>query len=157
MVVRLLIEGAIGGAQLAVVAFLLSRFARDIAGRALLAAVLIVAAVIYVYFAAREGAGAVWLTGELVGIAVYGSIGLRGVRHSPWWLAAGWALHPVWDILLHYIGPGHSFAPETYTIPCITFDLGVAAYIAVAYGLLRLDQRPPLLRRRKAVRHEAAV
>ena len=157
MVLRLLIEGAIGGAQLFVVAFLLSRFVRDIAGRALLAAVLIIAAVIYVYFAAREGAGAVWLAGELVGIAIYGSMGLRGIRGSAWWLAAGWALHPVWDILLHYIGPGHSFAPETYTIPCITFDLGVAAYIAVAYGLFRLDQRPPLLRRRKAARHEAAV
>jgi hypothetical protein len=153
VLLRLLIEGAIGGAQLFVVAFLLSRFVRDIAGRALLAAVLIVAAVIYVYYAARAGAGAYWLTGELVGIAVYGGIGLRGVRGSARWLAAGWALHPVWDILLHYIGPGHSFAPETYTIPCITFDLGVAAYIAVAYGILRLDQRPPLRRRR----HEAAV
>jgi hypothetical protein len=157
VVLRLLIEGAIGGAQLSVVAFLLSRFVRDVAGRALLAAVLIVAAVIYVYFAARAGAGAVWLAGELVGIAIYGSMGLRGIRGSAWWLAAGWALHPVWDILLHYIGPGHSFAPETYTIPCITFDLGVAAYIAVAYGLFRLDQRPPLQRRRKAARHEAAV
>jgi hypothetical protein len=153
---RLLIEGAIGGAQLSVVAFLLSRFVRDIAGRALLAAVLIVAAVIYVYFAAREGAGVFWLAGELVGIAIYGSMGVRGVRGSAWWLAAGWALHPVWDIALHYIGPGHSFAPETYTIPCITFDLGVAAYIAVAYGVFRLDQRRPLLGR-KAARHEAAV
>src|SRR3712207_354548 len=101
MTARLLVEGAIGGAQLALVAFLLSRFARDIAGRALLAAVLIVAAVIYVYFAAREGAGATWLAGELVGIAIYGGIGLRGVRGSAWWLAAGWALHPLWDILLH--------------------------------------------------------
>ena len=68
---------------------------------------------IYVYFAARAGAGAVWLAAELVGIAIYGSMGLRGVRGSAWWLAAGWALHPVWDILLHYIGPGHSFAAQS--------------------------------------------
>jgi hypothetical protein len=155
MTTQLLVEGAIGGAQLALVAFLLSRFVRDIAGRVLLALVLIVAAVIYVYFAAREGAGAYWLASELVGIAIYGGIGLRGVRGSAWWLAAGWALHPVWDILLHYIGPGHSFAPETYTIPCITFDLGVAAYVAVAYGIFRLDQRRPL-RRRTATRQETA-
>jgi hypothetical protein len=152
VVPRLLIEGAIGGAQLFVVAFLLSRFLRDIAGRALLAAVLIVAAVFYVYFAAREGAGAFWLAGELVGITIYGSMGLRGVRGSAWWLAAGWALHPVWDILLHYIGPGHSFAPETYTIPCLTFDLAVAAYVALAYGIFRLDRRP--LRPRMAALHE---
>jgi hypothetical protein len=64
-------------------------------------------------------------------------------------------LHPVWDILLHYVGPGHTFAPETYTIPCITFDLGVAAYIAVAYGIFRLDQRRPL-RRRTPTRYETA-
>jgi hypothetical protein len=147
---QLLIEGAIGGADLALVAFLLSRFARDIVGRSLLAVVLIVAALIYVVFAARGGAGTAWLAGELVGIALYGGIALLGLRRSPWWLAAGWALHPMWDILLHYVGPGHDFAPETYTIPCLTFDLTVAAYIALTYGVLKRHQRRP-------VRHRAAV
>ena len=147
MVHQLLIEGAIVGADLALVAFLLSRLAHDIVGRAVLAGVLIFAAVIYVVFAAREGAGGVWLAGELVGIAVYGGMALLGLRCSRWWLAAGWALHPLWDILLHYLGPGHSFAPETFTIPCLTFDLAVAAYIALAYGVFRLDQRGPLSHR----------
>jgi hypothetical protein len=155
VLLELLKEGAIGGAQLALVAFLLSRLVRDIAGRALLAAVLIVAAVIYEVFAARGGAGGFWLAAELVGIGLYGTMGLLGVRRSAWWLAAGWALHPVWDILLHYIGPGHSFAPETYTIPCLTFDLAVAAYIAVAYGIFRLDQRSAVRSGNAALRQPA--
>ena len=152
MILELLKEGAIGGANLALVAFLLSRLVREVAGRALLAAILIVAAVIYEVFAARAGASTSWLIGELAGIAIFGGMGLLGVRRSPWWLAAGWALHPVWDILLHYVGPGHSFAPETYTIPCLTFDLAVAGYVALAYGIFRLDRRP--LRRRMATLHE---
>jgi hypothetical protein len=155
MVHQLLIEGAIGGADLALVAFLLSRFARDIVGRALLAVVLIVAALIYVVFAARAGAGTDWLAGELVGIALYGGIALLGLRRSPWWLVAGWALHPLWDILLHYGGPGHNFAPETYTIPCLTFDLTVAAYIALTYGILKRHQRQQVRHRTAVVREPA--
>jgi hypothetical protein len=54
-----------------------------------------------------------------------GALGLRG---SPMWLAAGWALHPVWDIALHYFGPGRAVAPETYAIACLSYDLLVAAY-----------------------------
>jgi hypothetical protein len=133
VVFRLLIEGAIGGAQLSLVAFLLSRFVSDIAGRALLAAILIVAAVIYEVFAARAGASTPWLIAELAGIALYGGMGLLGVRRSPWWLAAGWALHPVWDLALHYFGPGHAFAPDAYAITCLSFDLLVAGYVAVRY------------------------
>jgi hypothetical protein len=38
--------------------------------------------------------------------------------------------------VLHYLGPGHSFTPITYTIPCLSFDLLVAAYIAIAYELI---------------------
>jgi len=67
---------------------------------------------------------------------VAGAIALLGLRGSPWWLAAGWALHPLWDVVLHYVSPGHSFAPITYTIPCLSFDLLVAAYIAIACGLV---------------------
>jgi hypothetical protein len=50
------------------------------------------------------------------------------------WLAAGWALHPLWDAVLHYFGPGSSFAPVSYTIPCIRFEMLVAVYIAIIYG-----------------------
>ena len=78
----------------------------------------------------------IWTLVELAQAIVFGAIALLGLRGSPWWLAAGWALHPLWDVVLHYIGPGYSFAPITYTIPCHSFDLLVAAYIAIGYGLI---------------------
>ena len=94
---------------------------------------LIVAAGFYVYFALRSDESAFWIALEVIGIAVYTTIGAFGLRGSPMWLAAGWALHPLWDIVLHYFGPGHAFAPETYTIACLSYDLLVAGYIVAAY------------------------
>ena len=44
MIFRILVDGAVGGAVLCLAAFLLSRFTREIVGRFLLFAVLIVAA-----------------------------------------------------------------------------------------------------------------
>jgi hypothetical protein len=132
----LLKEGAVGGAVLAVVAFLLSRFVRDAAGRSLLVIILFAAAGVYFGFAIVGGAGPVWTLLELGQVVAFGVAALRGLRGSPWWLAAGWALHPVWDALLHYVGPGRSFAPAPYAIACIGYDLVVAAYVALAYGLV---------------------
>ena len=145
MIVGYLVSGAVEALVLVVVAFLLSRFTRDIVGRSLLVAVLFVAAALYIVFAVRAGEGTFWVVGELVGVGIYGTMGLLGLRGSPWWLAAGWAAHPIWDVALHYFGAGGSFAPESYTIPCLTFDLVVAAYVAVAYGFGLLATRGPVL------------
>ena len=134
MIAGLLLNGTVASVQLIVVSFLLSRFTRDVVGRSLLAIVLIIAALAYVAFAIRAGESAFWVVGEWWGGGIYGTMGLLGVRGSPWWLAAGWALHPLWDVVLHYFGPGSSFAPVSYTIPCVSFDLLVAVYIAIAYG-----------------------
>jgi hypothetical protein len=140
LIVRVLMEGATLALLLVVIAFLLSRFARDICGRSLLVIFLFIAAGAYFGFAvlARDllGTRPVWMLVELVQVIVFGTMALLGWRGSPWWLVAGWALHPVWDVLLHYIGPGRSFAPWTYAIACVSFDLLVAAYIAIAYGLI---------------------
>ena len=133
-IVGLLLDGVVASLQLIIVSFLLSRFIRDIVGRSLLAIALLIAAAAYVAFAVGAGEGAWWVVGEFVGVGVYGAMGLLGVRGSPMWLAAGWALHPLWDVVLHYFGPGGSFAPIDYTIPCISFDLLVAVYIAIVYG-----------------------
>lgn len=121
----ILLSGGAGGAVTVLVARAFSRSARPI-----LAAVLVVAAVFYVAFAARAGAGSAWIAAEVLGVLLYGGLGLAGVRGSPWWLAAGWALHPVWDIALHYVGPGHAFTPEPYAIACLSWDLVVAGYVA---------------------------
>ena len=146
MILRILVDGAVGGAVLSLVAFLLSRFTREIVGRFLLFAVLIVAAGFYLYFALRSDESAVWITAEVSGIAAYATMGWLGLRRSPMWLAAGWALHPLWDVALHWFGPGRTFAPESYTIACLSYDLVVAAYIVVAYRFGWVGDRSPARR-----------
>lgn len=136
-----LIEGAIGGVVLSLLAFLLSRFVRDIVGRTLLATVLFAAAGAYFGFAFHDSLFRIWVLIELLQVIAFGVLGLYGWRGSPYWLALGYALHPVWDFGLHYLGPGSSFAPLPYAIACISFDWIVAAYIVIAYRLLGLANR----------------
>lgn len=87
---------------------------------------LLVAAVIYVAFAMgameRE-----WLLIELGGVALFGVFVLLGFRHSPKWLAAGWALHVLWDVPLH-TATDVAFVPGWYPLLCVGFDLVIAAY-----------------------------
>ena len=128
-----LIEGAIGGALLSLIAFLLSRFASDLAGRTLLATVLFAAAGAYLGFAVVGPSSRIWLLIELLQCVGFGSLGLRGWKGSAKWLALGWLLHPVWDFGVHHLGPGRSFAPLSYVFPCIAFDWVVAAYILIYY------------------------
>jgi len=123
----LLVSGAVYGAVLTLVAVAIPRYTRH-----LLLAALVVAAASYVYFALDAHAGLPWLAIELAGVAVYGYAAVRGLRGSAWWLVAGLALHPVWDVALHYAGPGHAVAPEWYTTWCLTYDLVSAAIAAVA-------------------------
>ncbi len=134
----LLVDGAVGGAVLSVVALLLPRFTKLI-----LAVVLVIAAVIYIFFVHKiDHTG--WLLVEIAGVGIYGMMAWLGVRRSPWWLAAGWALHPLWDVALHFFGPGHTFAPISYTIPCLSYDLLVAAVIAIGitFGWRHFANKP---------------
>jgi hypothetical protein len=141
LIVGLLINGAAYAAIFVVVALLVRYFAGAAAWRVLVVATLFVAAGLYVVFALRAGEGTTWIVTEVVGVAVFGGMGVVGLFGSGWWIVAGWALHPLWDVGLHYLGPGRPFAPETYTIACLSFDLLVAAYVAIAYGVGRLRGR----------------
>ena len=132
-VANYLLDGAVGGAVLALMAFLLSRYLREIIGRALLAAVLVAAGGFYVGFAVTAGAGPGWVALELAQAGILAAFAVLGLRRSPHWLAAGWALHPLWDIPLHLWGPGHAFAPESYAVSCLTYDWVVALYVVIAY------------------------
>jgi hypothetical protein len=122
-----LVGGAVNGTILALIAIAVPRFTRHI-----LAAVLVVAALFYVGFGLQAHTGAPWLAAELVGVGIYGYAAVRGVRGSAWWLVAGWALHPIWDVALHWAGPGRVFAPAWYTTSCLTWDLMVAGIAAIA-------------------------
>src|ERR687895_2983044 len=127
LIVPVLINGAVFAAIAVIVpAFLLSRFTRDIIGRSVLAIFLVIAAGAYFGFATmgREVVGThpIWTLVELAQAIVFGVFALLGLRGSPYWLAAGWALHPFWDFLVHYVGPGQPFTPWTYAIACVSFD-----------------------------------
>ena len=146
LIVPVLINGAIFATVAVIVpAFLLSRFTRDIIGRSLLVIFLVIAAGAYFGFATlgREVVDTqpIWMLVELAQAIVFGAIGLLGLRGSPYWIAAGWALHPFWDVGLHYIGPGYTFTPWTYAIACVSFDWLVAIYIVIAYGLGLVGER----------------
>jgi hypothetical protein len=134
MDITMLIVGAVGGAVFAAIAFAFERRTRQILVRGL-----IVAAFFYVVFALRAHAGPAWLAIELGGVAVYGAIAWRGLSGSPWWLVAGWALHPIWDIVVHLIGPGRAVAPSEYAVACLTWDPVVA--LAIAVSILRHSRR----------------
>src|SRR6185503_9952540 len=142
-----LIEGAIGGAVLVLLAFLLSKFVSDVAGRTLLATVLFAAAGAYLGFAVAAPVSRIWLLIELLQAIAFGTLGLYGWRGPAKWLALGWALHPLWDLPLHYYGPGRSFAPWTYAVACLSYDWVVAAYILIYY---RGSNRPAQSPRRRS-------
>src|SRR5215213_3591312 len=138
LIVPVLINGAIFATVAVIVpAFLLSRFTRDIIGRSVLLIFLFAAAGAYFGFATlgREVVDTqpIWTLVELAQVVVFGTLALLGLRGSAYWIAAGWALHPLWDFLLHYLGPGHPFTPWTYAIACISFDWLIAIYIVIAY------------------------
>src|SRR5215213_966903 len=141
LIVPVLINGAVFATVAVIVpAFLLSRFTRDVIGRSVLVIFLFIAAGAYFGFATsgREvlGTNQVWMLVELAQVVGFGAIALLGLRGSPYWLAAGSALHPFWDVVLHYVGPGHPFTPWTYAIACVSFDWLIALYIVIAYGLV---------------------
>ncbi len=107
-----------------------------------LAVGLVVAALIYVSFAASGDASQPWIAVEVAGIGIYGGLAALGLRYSNWWLMLGWMVHPLWDIGLHLVGEGAAFTPAWYTTTCASFDLLVAAYIAgVQLGRFNLRKR----------------
>lgn len=155
MILILLREGATLAVVVIVIAFLLSHFTRDIIGRGFLIILLFVAAGAYFGFTYLENGG-LWTLVALIQVFVFGTMGLLGLRGSPYWIAAGWALHPVWDLAMHFIGPDFGVARITYyEIACVSFDWVIAAYIVIAYGFGFVGERGamrrqgvPLLKRR---------
>jgi hypothetical protein len=88
---------------------------------------LVVTALIYVVLALFSDSFR-WILIEVAGVPVYAVFAWLGKKKSGWWLAAGWALHPLWDAGLHDYST--QFVPHWYINACIGFDLLVAAYIA---------------------------
>ena len=117
----------LAGALLASALLVLCRRLGPRGARRMLAAGLVIAAVIYLGFAAWAGT-ARWLALESAGVLLFGVPAWLGLRRTRFWLAAGWALHPVWDLWLHG-SPGAAFVPSWYPVLCVGFDLVVALYL----------------------------
>lgn len=106
---------------------------------------LVLATLAYVPFAIAGGAGFTWVAIEVLGAILYGALAmpaLNGSSNSMKWLFAGWAVHPLWDVAVHVIGPGRRFVnPYAWPVPCISFDLVVAGYLACVARWYPFDHR----------------
>lgn len=111
------------GAVLALVCVRLGRRLRRQRARVVWASGLVLVTLVYVGFAAVRGDGAA-VVAEALGALAFGAMALRGLRGHPGWLAAGWLLHPLWDLGLH---PPLA-APTWYVWLCLSFDtvVGIA-------------------------------
>ena len=105
----------------------------------LVASGLVIAALIYVGFAAVGGAPVSWLAIELLGVGAYGLLAWLGWRVAPVWLAIGWGAHVFWDVAIHSHGTGASFTPHWYPPVCLGFDVAMAATLLVALRLRQPD------------------
>lgn len=124
------------GLALALAAFArISGFDRD---RAFYPVVLIVVASYYVLFAAMAGASAE-LPVEMLLFLPFAAAAVVGFRAGLWIVAAGLALHGLFDFTRHSLLPG-SGVPAWWPGFCMGFD--VAAGLVLA-ALLRLDRRRP--------------
>ena len=97
---------------------------------------LVIAAVIYVLFAALDFS-LTWLAIESVGLLLYGTFFLLSKRLGICFLALGWLLHPIWDVGLHILLSVESTAPSWYVVLCISFDITIASYLFVQARMAR--------------------
>jgi len=93
---------------------------------------LVVAALVYVGFAAR-GVSPGWLILELSGAAAFTLFAFAGLKGPHWILAGGWATHSAWDVLLHKLSET-TFVPGWYPVACAAFDILLAGYIAERFA-----------------------
>ena len=87
---------------------------------------LVVAALIYVIFSFFSGS-LQWILLEIGGVLLYLSFAVLSKRYSLWYLALGWGLHVLWDLLLH--GEDLDFVPSWYPAVCLGFDIAIEGYV----------------------------
>jgi hypothetical protein len=113
-------------------------FDRD---RAFYPVVLIVVAHYYVLFAVMA-AGDAGLSIELAAFALFAAIAILGFRTSLWIVAAGLALHGLFDFTRHLLLAGRG-VPEWWPGFCLAFDLAAAVVLgAILLGSGAYERRP---------------
>ncbi len=86
---------------------------------------LIVASLLYVGFGFFSDSLS-WILTEFGGLLFFAVFAFLSFRFSGWFLSAGWALHILWDVVLHDHSTG--FVPDWYRMLCLGFDLLIAGY-----------------------------
>ena len=111
----------------AAIAIWLARWQFPTQQRALWTTGLWVAAWIYVGFAI---VGQAWtaLPLEILGLLVYGFFAWYSRKNGVVWLAVGWGLHVLWDVVVHDAGGSH-FVPFWYPGVCLGFDIAIMSYL----------------------------
>lgn len=129
------------GAILAVALIRLARKIPPARERRIYAVGLVVAAIVYVVLGVAGRATTRWLAWESIGVFIYGTAALVGLRGWPALLALGWAAHVAWDVLLHVNGAGAEYTPHWYPWLCVSFDLVMA--VAVLISIRRENSQRP--------------
>lgn len=107
----------------------LSRWAQIGVAR-LAAYALIAVSFLYVGFAIRSENPGTWIGFEMTGVAVFGSLAGLSIIGAPRYVTAGFALHPLWAVYIHYFGAGSAFAPAPFVLANAGFDVTIALYVA---------------------------
>ncbi len=93
---------------------------------------LIAVAFLYVGFAVRAENPETWVGFEMTGVAVFGSLAGLTIVGAPWGALAGLALHPIYAYYFHFSGAGQEFAPPTFVVTTMAFDVAMALFVAFA-------------------------
>ena len=88
---------------------------------------------IYLGFALRSAPQSIGV--ETAALGAYALLSWTGYRGRIRWVAAGFALHALWDVVHPIHGP--TYVPYGYRIACLSFDPLVAAYL-----LWRFEKNP---------------
>ena|SRR5690348_4205519 len=96
----------------------------------LLAAFLVYMALVYLMrylFVFTGRAVNSWLWVEIIGLPIFATFAVLGVKRSPWFLAIGIATHGLaWDSW-HF--RTSAYMPDWYVIACLALDITLAAYV----------------------------
>lgn len=79
---------------------------------------------------------------ELFGVVLFAAFAGLGIVASPWFLAAGWGLHGLWDLALPWVADT-GYVPPWYAAACLGFDVVVAAAMVVRSLRGGVDLAPP--------------
>lgn len=123
---------AVGAASAAAVGLFAHKVGYD-RDRAFYATVLTVVGCLYVLFAVMAGGGP-GLIPEIVGFAAFAALAAIGFRTSLWVVAAGLALHGLFDLVRQTLLPAPG-APDWWPAFCGSYDL--VAALGLATLLLR--------------------